>query len=170
MAEAAPVIKTHCWVPSGAMTRSSQSTVFPYNVFSKNVFFFRLNIFSSISLPPSLPKSSVDLWTSLRWPKSLFGENFIVDQYTNGSLLGFVKSKCIGIVLAPPSSPLPLQEKKTNKFESFFLTLLPISKMSASLVAPSCVHFECQLWGNVRIACGFNNPDIPSWKLFVELF
>ena len=119
MAEAAPVIKTHCWVPSGAMTRSSQSTVFPYNVFCKNVFSFRLNIFSWISLPPSLPKSSVDLWTSLRWPKSLFGENFIVEQYTNGSLLGFVKSKCIGIVLAPPSSPLPLQEKKQTSLRVF---------------------------------------------------
>ena len=101
------------------MTRSSQSTVFPYNVFSKNVFFFRLNIFSWISLTPSLPKSSEDLLTSLRWPKSLFGENFIVEQYTNGSLLGFVKSKCIGIVLAPPSSPLPLQEKKQTSLRVF---------------------------------------------------
>ena len=101
------------------MTRSTQSTVFPYNVFSKNVLFFRLNIFSWISLTPSLPKSSEDLLTSLRWPKSLFGENFIVEQYTNGSLLGFVKSKCIGIVLAPPSSPLPLQEKKQTSLRVF---------------------------------------------------
>ena len=101
------------------MTRSTQSTVFPYNVFSKNVFFFRLNIFPWISLTPSLPKSSVDLLTSLRWPKSLFGENFIVEQYTNGSLLGFVKSKCIGIVLAPPSSPLPLHEKKQTSLRVF---------------------------------------------------
>ena len=123
MAEAAPVIKTHCWVPSRAMTRSSQSTIFPYDVFSKNVFSFRLNIFSWISLTPSLPKSRVDLWTSLRWPKSLFGENFIVEQYTNGSLWGFVKSKCIGIVLAPPSSPLPLHEKKKQTSLRVFFSL-----------------------------------------------
>ena len=49
----------------------------------------------------------------------------------------------LSTVLAPPffpSPPLPLQNKQINSFESFYVTLLPFSKMSVLLVAPSWVR------------------------------